>query len=107
MPDNDPKVALTAGLAKVLHKLATDNDFRARFQQDPRGTLAQHGIQVAPEQVPGQVKVPSKRELTRSFDQYLDNIAPGLLGVFPFPIFTPHRPKLPRLKRQRSKSQKP
>lgn len=68
---SDSRVVLTVGLAKLLHKLGTDDDFRAEFQRDPQGVLKRHGVELTL----GDLKaahLPSKEDLVKSFPEYLD-----------------------------------
>lgn len=44
-----------------LSKLATDDDFRSRVENDPKGQLAAYGITI--DGLPDQVKLPSKEAL--------------------------------------------
>lgn len=51
-----------------LRKLATDDDFRARLEKDPVSTLAAHRIRVDPDDVPGEVQLPSKEALQETVE---------------------------------------
>jgi putative modified peptide len=43
-------------------KLATDDAFRAKLEEDPEATLAQYNIHVAPGQIKRPVQLPSKEQ---------------------------------------------
>lgn len=68
---SESRVALTAGLAKVLQKLGTDDKFRSEFEKDPHGVLKRHGAEV--EGSIGSVRLPSKEELQKGFSDFLDS----------------------------------
>ncbi|MRX10332.1 putative modified peptide [Pseudoduganella sp. FT25W] len=51
-------------LSSILDKLASDDKFRAQLQANPVATLARFGITLSADQVPDQISLPSKEELT-------------------------------------------
>ena len=67
---SDSRVVLTVGLAKVLHKLGADDDFRAEFQRDPRGVLQRYGIELSLGEL--NASLPSKEDLLKNFPEYLE-----------------------------------
>lgn len=68
---SDSRVALTVGLAKVLHQLGVDDAFRDEFQRDPQGVLARHGVELPAGDLT--VHLPSKEELLKGFPDYLES----------------------------------
>jgi hypothetical protein len=59
-----------------LYKLATDTDYRARFEQDPIGVAAEVGITIDPSEIPpGGVKLPSGAEILGRLDDLVKQLA--------------------------------
>jgi hypothetical protein len=53
----------TESAQRFLELLSEDDAFRTGLAQNPRSVLAEYGVDVSPELVPAQVKIPSKRKL--------------------------------------------
>ena len=51
---------------KLLARLASDDDFRARMESDPISALAEYGFKVDPSIAPGTVQLPSKEEISKN-----------------------------------------
>ncbi|WP_147653799.1 NHLP-related RiPP peptide [Vulcaniibacterium gelatinicum] len=69
---------------KLLQLLATDDDFRRKFEADPVGLLKAYGIEVDPSQVPpGGVRLPSKEQIARNLDT-LSNELHATMGIIVF-----------------------
>ena len=49
-----------------LQRLADDDDFRARLEEDAGGLLREYGIYVPPEAVPERVEAPPKEEVEQT-----------------------------------------
>jgi putative modified peptide len=92
---SESRVALTVGLAKVLHKLGIDDKFRAEFQKDPNGALKRHGIETGKI---GTVDLPSKEDLQKGFAEFLDGALSDSTSQMAFgskppgPTPPPHKP---------------
>ena len=52
----------------LLRRVAEDDEFRERLQQQPRDALADYGINVSENVLPEVVKLPSKDESERVLD---------------------------------------
>jgi putative modified peptide len=62
--------------SELLHKLAHDDDFRARLKEDPHGVLAEHGISV--EGLPAEeVHLPPKEAVQEVHGQLAAAAVPG------------------------------
>jgi len=68
MQPNPPQITLPppAKAQDLAKKLATDDAFRARFEQNPRAVLAEFQIQIAHANFPEQVRLPSKEKLVEA-----------------------------------------
>lgn len=53
---------------KLLERLATDDDFRAKMESDPITALAEHGFKVDPSIAPSKVQLPSKEEISGNIE---------------------------------------
>ena len=51
---------------EFLQRLAYDDDFRARLEEDAGGLLREYGIDVPPEGVPATVEAPSKDDVEKT-----------------------------------------
>ena len=59
-----PEVKIdTEKLAELMDKLVKDDDFRKKFQADPKAAFAEHGMQVPEELIPKGVELPGAEEL--------------------------------------------
>lgn len=68
-----------------LEKLATDDRFRAQLEGSPVETLAEHGIEVDPDDIPSKVVLPSKEGLQQHLQQMRD--AGSDISYIAFPMF--------------------
>lgn len=64
MPPNPPQITLStpAEAQNLAKSLATDDAFRARFQENPQQVLAEFGLAVSSAQLPTTVTLPSKEK---------------------------------------------
>ena len=53
---------------KLLERLASDDDFRARMEKSPVAAFAEYGITVDPGIAPSRVVLPSKEEIGSDMD---------------------------------------
>lgn len=53
---------------KLLDRLATDDDFRARMETDPVAAFAEYGFTIDHEIAPSKIKLPTKYEISKSAD---------------------------------------
>lgn len=53
---------------KLLERLATDDDFRAKMEADPVAAFAEHGFTIDPSIAPAKVQLPSKEEINKNTD---------------------------------------
>lgn len=53
---------------KLLDRLATDDEFRARMEADPVAALAEYGFHVDPTIAPYAVMLPSKEHIRENAD---------------------------------------
>lgn len=53
---------------KMLERLASDDEFRARVEADPIGGLAEYGFKIDPANVPKSVKLPEKAQIRANLD---------------------------------------
>jgi hypothetical protein len=51
---------------EFLERLAYDDEFRARLEEDAGGLLREYGIEVPPEAVPATVEAPPKDDVERA-----------------------------------------
>ncbi len=62
---NDPKA-----VSDFLNKLATDDEFRQSVENDPVKIYAEYGFALDPAEISGEIKLPSKEEITRNLELY-------------------------------------
>jgi putative modified peptide len=55
----------TAEAVELTTRLAEDDEFRERFQADPRAVLFEYGIEASTEMIPPSVELPSKEEIAQ------------------------------------------
>lgn len=48
---------------EFVSRLASDDDFRARLQNDPKAVLWDYGVEVAPELIPATIELPPKEDV--------------------------------------------
>lgn len=73
MPDDDKRIDLNEEEAQAfMTKLAHDDDFRAALEKDPAKALEGEGISVPEEELPKEVKLPSKEEVQGRFKDYVE-----------------------------------
>jgi len=65
MQSRPPQITLApaAQTHDLARKLATDDAFRARFEQNPRQVLAEFSITISEAQMPAKVTLPSKEKI--------------------------------------------
>jgi putative modified peptide len=89
MQPKPPQITLSrpAETHDLARKLATDDAFRARFQQNPQKVLAEFNIAIPDAQMPATVSLPSKEKfvegimaLTGHDPRTLDPAAAAALG---------------------------
>lgn len=54
---------------RLIEALATDDDFRDRFTKQPQAELKAHHVDLAPDEIPDQIELPSKEELQMLVDE--------------------------------------
>lgn len=52
----------------ILQRLASDDAFRAKTEQDPVAAFAEYGFTLDPSIVPGSVNLPSKEEIEANLE---------------------------------------
>ncbi len=62
---------------QLLDKLANDDGFRDRLAADPVGALGELGITVAADQIPANVKLPSKDAIAANRDAMKGRLLTG------------------------------
>lgn len=72
--------------AQFLKKLAYDDDFRARLEENPRKVLAEHAVDLDEDDLPAKVKLPPKEEIQARFDELL-SVAAGYSAQMAFLFF--------------------
>lgn len=55
---------------EFVTRLANDDEFRERLQNDPRSVLWDYGVEVAPELIPEMVELPPKAEVQSFLEGY-------------------------------------
>lgn len=53
---------------KLLERLSTDDEFRARMEADPIAAFAEYGFTIDPEIAPRKIELPSKYEISKNLD---------------------------------------
>jgi putative modified peptide len=70
-------------LGKIIDRLASDDDFRARLTASPKATLAEYGLEVDESRLPSQPKLASKEEIAATRDDLHQKVQ-GNLGLIMF-----------------------
>ena len=73
----DSHLDLTVKYAILLHKLATDDRFREALRENPRGAMAESGIQLDERLIPKEVTLPEKARIRGEFGSFLTRYASG------------------------------
>jgi hypothetical protein len=88
-PSMDVRITITDEDARsFLDRLVKEPEFRAQVEADPRGVLAEHGIEVGPDAAPAQVTLPKEDQIA-AFVDALDQssyLGPRAKNVFGFAI---------------------
>lgn len=74
---------LSAEIDLLLHKLSTDDAFRARLQQNPVAALDSIGVELSPEEIPASIRLPSKQAIARDRMAIMDKLDSSA-GAIPF-----------------------
>ena len=61
-----PSTSPSEGQLAFLHRIAHDDRFRAEVEADPGAKLAEFGLRVDPENLPSEVRLPSKQAIRDS-----------------------------------------
>ncbi|GEM_PF-3132005 len=70
-------------IERLLDKLATDDDFRAQLQSDPRAAFTSLGIDVDPSEMPAMKALPSKEQVAADRDALRTRLSGKAgLGIF-------------------------
>jgi putative modified peptide len=56
---------------EVLERLATDDEFRAQVESNPRAVLLEHRIDVSEESIPATITLPPKEEIESFIQTHL------------------------------------
>ncbi len=70
---------------ELLQKLATDDSFRARFENDPSGVLGEYGVAFDPQRLPGKVTLPAKDEIAKNADAMAQHVT-STMGIILFKV---------------------
>jgi putative modified peptide len=69
-------------LDEILHRLSTDDSYREHFLGNPVSALAQHGVEVHPDDVPTVRSLPSKETLTNDREAIKSQIGNSASAMF-------------------------
>ena len=61
-------MAMQRDAQKLLERLATDDDFRARMEADPVAALAEYGFVIDPKIAPHAVSLPPKEHIKENIE---------------------------------------
>lgn len=68
---------------EFVTRLAEDDDFRKRLQNDPKAVLWDYGVEAPPELIPETVELPSKEAV----QNFLEGASEGVGPIQPSPAF--------------------
>lgn len=75
--------ALSFDTDALLHKLSSDDAFRARMMKDPAAALESIGISLSPTEIPQTIQLPSKESIARDRQALLSKLD-NSAGAIPF-----------------------
>ena len=76
-------ITASAELDLLLHKLASDDAFRAQLMRNPAAALDSIGVELAPQDIPASIILPSKQAIAKDRLALLDKLE-NSAGAIPF-----------------------
>lgn len=67
---------------ELLQKLASDDTFRSRFENDPSGVLNEYGVNFDPQRLPAKVTLPDKDEIAKNADALAQHVNSSMGIIF-------------------------
>lgn len=74
--------ATPSQIDKLLDRLGSDNQFREKMLGDPVSALAEHGLEVKPEEIPAVRRLPSKDALLAQRGKIKESMAHAPCLIF-------------------------
>ena len=89
MAFGDKTILTEAEVEHLILRLATDDAFRAEVEADPHTVLDEYNVNVDPTSgvVPECVTLPTKAELLKNLEWYLEQMKAARIGAWPFRNF--------------------
>lgn len=73
-------MAESTGVRAFFERLAVDDEFRASVVENPTQVMNDYDIEYDPQQVPDEVRLPSKDALARNLDDYIEKMGDEPVG---------------------------